>query len=189
MVMVDIETLGTADDAVILEVGAVCFGPNGVMGPIFSVVVDFLGQPTRRIEGETLGWWMRPEHRAGLERLLGGGEDPEEQVDLWHALNELAAFMRDNLEVDGEIWAKGDFDTRILSHAFKAEGVDVPWEYWQVRELRSVLKFCGVTRPREATAHRALVDAMAQVQQYAEARTRVRDDNAGSDAPGAVETP
>jgi inhibitor of KinA sporulation pathway (predicted exonuclease) len=65
---------------------------------------------------------------------------------------------------DVEVWAKGDFDLRILKHAAKARGMTVPWMYHQARELRTVLKWAGVNGNSADTVHRALDDARRQVE-------------------------
>jgi len=165
--MVDIETLGTADDAVILEIGVVCFDREGRrLGPEWGMVVDHVLQAGRRIDAETLQWWLAPERAASLAEMTRGSET---KPLLWHALQEMSAFLGRHLAAGGEMWAKGDFDLRILGHAFKAEGQAVPWKYSQARELRTVMKLAGVESAKDETAHRALDDARAQVGQLWEA--------------------
>lgn len=162
-VMIDIETLGTGDDAVILEIGAVCFDrEEELMGPEWEMIVDHVQQPGRVICPKTLQWWL-DEKRIGHFQELTKGSDTKPL--LWHALNELRAFLGRHLKEGGEVWAKGNFDARLLEHAFKADEIEVPWKYFQVRELRTVLKVAGVAVSKDATVHRALVDAREQVEQ------------------------
>ena len=160
-VMVDIETLGTGDDAVILEVGVACFDREGRrMGPEWGVVVDYLDQPERKVEPDTLAWWLEPERMGRLAEMLHGSET---RPQLWHALVEMSVFLKEHLAEGGEVWAKGDFDLRILGNALDMYELVKPWKYHQARELRTVLKITGV-KDEKATAHRAVEDARRQVE-------------------------
>jgi hypothetical protein len=160
-VMIDIETLGTADDAVILEIAAVCFDREGVqMGPEWSMVVDYVLQPVRVVDGETLAWWLAPERIGRFKELT---DRSETKPLLWHALNEMGEFLRREMKAGGEVWAKGDFDLRILGNAMAMDDVKSPWKYHQARELRTVMKLAGI-KDEKPTEHRALADARRQVE-------------------------
>lgn len=159
-VMVDIETLATTDDAVILEMGAVMFDrERKVLGPVFSMTLDYLSQGDRRTDLDTVMWWTAPE-RIGRFREMQEGH--ERKPALWHGLLELEQFLRVHLAGKGEVWAKGDFDLRILGHAFREHEMEVPWKYHQARELRTVLKWTGVM-PCGPVPHHAAEDAELQV--------------------------
>lgn len=161
--MIDIETLGTGDDALILGIGAVCFDRTlRIRGPMFNAVIDPVSQ-SRRIEPETLCWWLEDEGRAAELRVFFS-DDPFVPELLAAELRRLKGFISENMPPMGkrEFWTKGDFDLRILEHAFKEEGVAVPWSFQEARELRTVLKWMGVESKHEP-AHRALEDAAAQV--------------------------
>lgn len=168
-VMIDIETLATSDDATILEIGVVCFDLEGrKFGPCDSWQLDSLAQEDRLIDPVTVRWWLDPARAEAFSELTGKSGLPE----LWHGLNELSAFLGRHLTEGGEVWAKGDFDLRILGHAFVAEGVAMPWKYFQARELRSVLKWMGVAGGK-TTAHRAEEDAKEQVRLLWDAHGRL----------------
>ena len=168
-VMVDIETLATSDDAVILEMGAVVFDrERRIVGEGFSRTLDYLSQGNRSTDMDTVMWWTAPERIAQFREMQEGHE---RKPGLWHGLLELEQFLRVHLAPDGEVWAKGDFDLRILRHAFREYEIEIPCKYFQARELRTVLKWTGV----EAVApvpHRAMHDARLQVESLFAAEER-----------------
>lgn len=177
--MIDIETLGTADDAVILEIGAVCFARDFCeIGPDWGMVVDHVEQPRRQIQGGTLQWWLDEKRISAFAELTRGSET---KPLLWHALQELRVFLVTFLKKGGEVWAKGDFDLRILGHAFCQAKMEPPWDYWQARELRTVMKLAGVKATGEVP-HRAVEDARGQVESLWEALDALRAGRAAEDA-------
>jgi hypothetical protein len=160
-VMIDIETLATTEDAVILEIGAVVFDRSRrLVGESYSVTLDYLGQGNRRTDLETVLWWLYPERIARFREIQDGHE---RKPGLWHGLLELEQFLRVHLAPKGEVWTKGNFDLRILGHAFREHEIEVPWKYYQARELRTVLKWMGV-EPATTASHSAVHDARLQVE-------------------------
>lgn len=159
-VMIDIETMGTGDAAGIIEIGAVGFDYRGseIMEGGFSRLVSLRSNEAagRVIEADTLLWWMR--------RWNAGHPMPEEahSVELYAALDELCAWLCDHFVSDGEVWTKGNFDARILEHALAGACLPCPWEHYQVRELRTVMKWEGAAKRAADVAHTALADAQDQ---------------------------
>lgn len=170
-VMIDIETLGIENDAVILEVGAVAFTRDTQLkGPTFSGKVDMKSQRGRAIEADALEWWMAKEREERFRNLIS--HFPFGKMRLDNVIECLAMFLRLHLAEDGEVWVKGDFDLRILSHVYKANQKEEPWKYYQSRELRTVLKLAKIENG--ATTHAALEDANRQVEQLWEAEDKLR---------------
>ena len=65
--MIDLETLSTRPDAVILSVGAIKFDPYSSTEPhdplLFKVDVDSQTEMGRHVMEDTLNWWAtQPEH-------------------------------------------------------------------------------------------------------------------------------
>ena len=158
--MIDIETLGTSKNSVILSIGAVQFSEKGVEKK-FYVQVD----PTSctdwglQIDARTVMWWLdqSDEARKALSSSKG------EAIDV--ALDMLIAEFKWK---DVIVWANGiDFDFTILEEAMKATGRAVPWAYWSKMDYRTVKNLaprdvynaCKVENP---VAHNALADATAQ---------------------------
>lgn len=159
-VMIDLETLGTKHDAVILSIGAAKFDPNTLtrVDDTFYVTID----PATctafglKIEASTVLWWMDKDRRVALDELL---ESP--RVDLPSALDGFTQwFGTQSLPV----WGNGaTFDNVILRNAFEKIGQPCPWEFWHDRCYRTVKALAGgVEIKRVGTHHNALEDAITQ---------------------------
>lgn len=169
-IMLDIETLGITDDAVILEIGAECFDPvTRERGPMFSRAVDPVAQRGRTIDAATLVWWHAD---AARRQTFGAYLVAKNARSLDMALAELADFFTVNVAEGAEVWTKGAFDLRLLDHAFAGGWSESPWHYWQARELRTVMKLAGLTK--QPVAHSALEDAVVQVNELFRALNALR---------------
>jgi len=160
-VMVDLETLGTSDEAAILEVGAVCFDlESRTMGPALQIHVSLKsnGKACRAIEADTLSWWMDQwRERGGVPDL----DDEAYAHDFHRAMEKFHVFWDRFAGPDSQFWSRGSFDERILSHALRQAALEVPWKYYKARDQRSVLDWEGIrTGPAK---HNALDDASEQV--------------------------
>jgi hypothetical protein len=160
-VMVDIETLGTAPGAAVLSVGALAFDVE---------TMEVRGTLLARIRPESceaagltaspasVGWWMRQDESARVEAFSG----------VWELREAAEAFCDDwGRWLPGAVWARGpEFDLPIWGAAMRAAGVEPPWRYWQARDVRTVLDWCGVDRAsvaRAGAAHTALGDCEHQL--------------------------
>jgi len=156
--MMDLETLSTEPNAVILTIGALWFDPfsDAEPGPGFHVRVEIDSQE-RHVDEDTVSWW--------------GQQDPEVQAEafssdnrhlLSDALKDFAKFAQD---ADG-YWSHGTvFDVCILENAFVEQGMRgwIPWKYHQVRDCRTVLKISDTVMDRHSGgAHNALIDCYNQ---------------------------
>lgn len=158
-IMLDIETLGITDDAVILEIGAECFDPvTRERGAMFTVTVEPVAQRGRTIDAATLVWWLAD---ADRQQCLASYMVDKNARSLDMALAGLADFFTENVAEGADVWTKGAFDLRLLDHAFAAGWSAAPWHYWQARELRTVMKLAGLAK--QPAAHNALEDAVVQV--------------------------
>jgi hypothetical protein len=160
-VMIDIETLATTDDAVLLEIGAVVFDRDRrLVGEGFSMTLDYLGQGDRKTDMETVMWWLDPKRISRFREIT---DDHDRKPTLWHGLAELSRFLKMYLAPRGEVWTKGNFDLRILGHAYGQDQTELPWKYYQARELRTVLKWLNVIQA-EDVPHSAVADARLQIE-------------------------
>ena len=159
-VMIDLETLGTKADAVILSIGAVRFDldSDGIddTGFYASISIDSNTEAGRKINEDTLLWWMKQstEAQAVFHEPKGSLETALEDLALWFGK---AKF----------IWSNGaDFDIPILAHAFSHFGWDTPWEFYNARCVRTYKNSPGARGIKipNAVKHNAFHDALAQVQ-------------------------
>src|SRR5688572_9943106 len=100
-VMVDIETLGSAPGSVILSIGAVWFGDDG-LGSEFYRTVDIFDSLLRglTIDAATVAWWRDQGVRA--QRVA---QDRDAMRDLGEALYDLGRFL-DRKPAESNVWAK-----------------------------------------------------------------------------------
>ena len=158
-VMIDIETLGTMTNSVILSIGAVQFGEDGLGDEFYSTInIDSCLERGLVVEGRTILWWMGQDDAA--RAALGQNE-----LSLAAALQGLTnAFDWNNTLV----WCNGlNFDLPILDTAYRACGTQAPWAYYNGRDYRTikseldrdVFKSLEV---KPTVAHDALEDAKAQ---------------------------
>lgn len=165
-VMVDLETLGTTADAVILSIGAVRFDIDAQdIDNAFYIVVSIDSQPDRRISGDTLAWWVDQSREA--QAVFRGPS-----CSLKDALITFNTWLGDAR--DTHMWSNGaDFDLPMILHAMAQLGIEPTWKYYNHRCFRTFknLPFVPVIEvSREGAPHHALHDAHHQARVLQEIR-------------------
>jgi hypothetical protein len=155
-IMIDIETVGTGPDACILTIAAQTFDPNalGYLPQDYYVRVDIDSQPNREVDDATVEWWATQPQEAQDEAF---GE--EGRIPLKQALEELSKLcFHCNLT-----WANGTtFDMVILENAYKQEQLPLPWQFWNVRDARTIYSlYPDLSKPK--ASHHALEDCRRQI--------------------------
>lgn len=164
--MLDLETLGTGRNSVILSIGAVYFNPyeisKGPIGPRFYLEfgaesLALQQQMGMKIDAATVVWWMRQNAMAKTVFKDGVGADPV------FALGAFSEFI--NYERNTCIWGNGsDFDNLLLGDMYDAFSIKRPWSYSKNRCYRTMKNLYGVPGIQERTGvqHNALDDAVTQ---------------------------
>ena len=162
-VMLDLETLSTRPNAVILSLGAVIFDPHSLSQPkawlSLKFDVDEQIAHGRDVQDDTLAWWSRQSPEV-IE--LSMGEKDRESVT--SALEKFTKFV---LHAD-EIWSQGPvFDIVMLENIYSQYQMHVPWPYWKIRDSRTLFKVLNhdprsELRGASASHHDALDDAVIQ---------------------------
>ena len=153
--MIDIEGLGTGPDATILTIAAQSFDPfgKGYYDRCYYARITLESQENRSIQQDTIDWWAtQPEAQA--EAFAEDNRIPLDQ-----ALDELyrLAWQHDY------IWAQGPtYDVNILEHAYKSYNKTQPWQFYRIRDSRTVLSLWP-GRPVPPTSHHALEDTRKQI--------------------------
>lgn len=159
-IMLDLETLGTRPDCVILTLGAIKFDPFSEKEPgpgiYFRLDIEDQLAKGRTVDDSTIEWWAQQDPKVREEAMGEGGE----RVDIAKLKYELNKFL---VGVD-YIWAQGPaFDIVILEDLYRSQGWGFPWHFWQIRDSRTLFGVHG--DPREAgrdQAHNALMDCYYQ---------------------------
>jgi len=159
--MLDIETLGTCPDCVVLTLGAVKFNPytkEDIIGGIYCKPdVDDQIVRGRIVREDTMQWWL-DQAEAVREEALG----MEDRIPVTQMLKELNRFL---VGVNN-IWAQGTvFDIGILEHLYKQYDMTPNWQYWQIADSRTLFKVHGDPRQKgKEGLHNALEDCVSQAQ-------------------------
>lgn len=169
--MLDIETVGTESDAIVLSIGLVFFDPHQARRPIQTqrywtpIDIDDQIRRGRQMTGGTFRWWLEQGDDARKEHFLPNSELDAPEVILGDALEEIANLCRE-FKVQG-VWGNGsDFDNAILQSAAKQYGVGPMWPYWANRCFRTFTNLFDkdrLWRPENEHKHNALEDARNQV--------------------------
>ena len=157
-IMLDLETAGTSTNAVILTFGAIKFDPHSTDEPgpgiYFRVNVDEQTALGREIDQSTMDWWMQQREEVREEAFA-----EEDRLPIINFTKEINRFVVGA----NNIWAQGPvFDIPIIESLYKQLGIPVPWQYWQVRDSRTVFGLKPNLRIKDNSAHNALVDCYTQ---------------------------
>lgn len=155
--MIDLEGLGTGPETAILTIAAQGFDPLGdgyYPDRFFYARVTLESQPLRRIEDGTIEWWAT---QPAIVRDEAFAEN--DRIDLDQALDGLGKLIWHS----NRVWAQGPtYDMTILEHAYKSYNKPLPWQYFKVRDSRTVLSLWPQVEAPPAS-HHALEDCRRQI--------------------------
>ena len=159
-IMIDIESLDTTPDCVILTIGAVLFDPRG-QGIIDKIEIrptieDQTEIYNRTINDATVEWWGK-QSPAAIEEAMGD----QGRVPFSEAMATLYKFCWNQ----GKPWSHGaPFDVVVMEHAWRQLGQIAPWSFWNVRDTRTLFDITGVSLKdgNHVTTHKAVEDAERQ---------------------------
>ncbi|WP_160124546.1 exonuclease [Klebsiella sp. Q2] len=169
-VMVDLETMGKKHNAPIVAIGAVVFDPaTGSIGESFYKVVCLESSVNwgAVIDPSTVIWWLKQSSEARSEIVN------DDAIPLLDALLQFREFVSDNVaggSKKAQVWGNGaSFDNSILRSSYDCIAEDYPWEYWNDRDVRTMVELGQAisfdpktTIPFEGSRHNALADAIHQ---------------------------
>ena len=160
-IMIDMETLDVLPTATILTIGAVKFDPFGdeISEPAMDkfyvkVDIDSCDKIGCTVSSSTLEWWGNQSKAAQEEAF-----DPNGRIDIVDAMNQLYKFCWGAKRV----WSHGaGFDVIICENLFRKIGKAIPWQFWEVRDTRTLFDL-GINPNRPPVLkHHALEDAWNQ---------------------------
>lgn len=168
--MVDLETMGKKNNAPIVAIGAVVFDPStGTIGESFYKVVCLESSVNwgAVIDPSTVIWWLKQSSEARSAIVN------DDAIPLQDALLQFREFVSDNVaggSKKAQVWGNGaSFDNSILRSSYDCIAEDYPWEYWNDRDVRTMVELGQAisfdpktTIPFEGSRHNALADAIHQ---------------------------
>lgn len=178
--MLDIETLSTAKNAIVLSVGAVLFNPfdhPGVFLGEWHEPIELEAQGGRQATIDTVMWWMSQSEAGAAMTQLRKDRVPVSLIDL---RTELELFAKGELIDDpttrtaaqlgatGLFWSNAPtFDLNILRDLFESKDLKCPWSFREERDFRTLYQEFGSLVSDSEIAidgvrHDALFDAKRQ---------------------------
>ncbi|MGV1019316.1 3'-5' exonuclease [Empedobacter falsenii] len=160
--MIDIETLSTEFDAVILSIAAVRFDMSTGQRDSADLHIRIDKQSCvdvgLKIDPDTVDWWLNQEDKARQEFLKN-----DDRSALKEALKRLSIFINK----DDKVWSNGaTFDLVIIRNAYKACKMDLPWEFYNERDVRTLSDLIPTIKENEpfvGTKHNPLFDCLHQI--------------------------
>ena len=152
-IMLDLETLSTKQNSVVLTLGAVKFNAFSLQEPheelYLRIDADEQIAMGRDVSESTVEWWMKQSAEVQEEAMGSEG------------LNDLNRYL---VGVD-KIWCQGPhFDITILETLFADAELNTNWQYYQVMDSRTIFSLLGDLRDKNrARAHNAVEDCKEQV--------------------------
>ena len=157
---IDIETLGTSPDTVVLTIGGIKFDPmadDGLHSEFYyRLDADEQIEMGRSVDEKTLEWWETQPEEVKAEAL-----DPNDRFPVEETLKALNKWL---VGVD-KIWCQGPvFDIGILENLYKQIGLHHNWPFYIIRDSRTLFGLMDKDPRKEIdfTAHNALADAIVQ---------------------------
>lgn len=160
-VMIDLETLDVLPTATVLTIGAVRFDPFGdeLDSPkcekfYVKIDIDSCDLLDCTVSQDTLHWWGQQSKEAQEEAF-----SPENRINISDAMHQLYRFCWGAKRV----WSHGSgFDIIICEHLFRKIGKAIPWQFWQVRDTRTLFDIGIDPKRPPVLKHHALEDAWNQ---------------------------
>ena len=170
--MLDLETMSTRPNAVILVIGAIKFNRGDVWKENIDkkdlentnffykrIKIDSCIKAGLHIDKETEKWWSEQEPDIKYEAL-----ENNDRVTLKEALRSFKEWLGTNPKL--KIWGNGSsFDCTILGEAYKICEMKIPWNFWLERDLRTLMELGNVKMSDlpQYGKHHALYDCYRQI--------------------------
>lgn len=158
--MIDLETLGTSYDAVVLTIGAAKFNPFNTSEPVEKLYLKLdtsdQVEKGRVIDKGTLKWWG-----TQSEEVRNDTFSEHDRVSVEDALDVLTEWFGDV----SKIWCQGpSFDFPILQNLYRSYDREQPWKFWTERDARTVTGLVpeDIKSKIDFKAHSAIEDVVAQ---------------------------
>jgi hypothetical protein len=155
--MLDLETLSVAPDAVILTLGAVHFDPysTGIINELY-IRINLEDQEllNRSTDPSTLEWWAKQK-----PEIIEEAFNPDNRIKLVSAVDQFHKFAWGC----NKFWSHGAvFDLMIMENLYRQLKKPFPWKFWDIRDTRTLFDIgLDPAMPKEAK-HNALEDARRQ---------------------------
>lgn len=177
ILMLDIESLDLGPRSALLQIGGIA-APSDDLNKIARKIDHRLPIDPQLALGRTIGfdtvaWWLDQDEKAKEVLVDSTGNDMDYLTSSVRAvhrrISEIVSQAGGKKNV--EIWAKGpQFDIVNIESLFADCGLEAPWSYDMVRDLRTLQAFAGVSTNDVSTEglrpHVAIDDCRIQMRVY-----------------------
>ena len=172
-IILDLETLGTSSNSIIVQIGAVALDSTHKQVSTFSRSISAKSISETRnnknlaVDVPTQLWWST---QPNVAKVFSGADDYE------YSLIKFCEWFRDLGDPDAKVWGRGpDFDNVILANSLLAFNILVPWKYQKSRCLRTLLDDADLNtelfkRYKTEEEHTALGDARYEARLFKAAK-------------------
>jgi exodeoxyribonuclease VIII len=155
--MVDMETMAVSPKTVILTLGAVKFDPfsKGINDQLYlKINIDDQDELGREIDPNTLDWWSKQDPTIIEEAFSENDRTPfAEAINSFHKFAWGCKYF----------WSHGaTFDLVILENVYAQLKKPLPWNFWQLRDTRTLFDLGHDPEMPQGNKHDALQDAIRQ---------------------------
>ena len=157
-IMLDIETLGTGPNAVIIQIAALDFNrETGEIGDHVDLALSLKESMDKgfSVDASTLSWWLETDSKL-LSRIVSSGGGIQDR------LFKLRNFLN---KPEVKIWSHATFDFPLVQNYLKTFGVE-PVDFRAARDIRTLVDLSGINLDDydwNAKTHDALDDCKFQV--------------------------
>ena len=167
--MIDLETMGKANNAAIFQIAAAFFDPKTAqVGETFSQLVSLESctEYGLTMDVSTIIWWMEQSDEARPKSNLP-------YMQLPTTLGAFSDFIKAySSDAKVQPWGNGaTFDLIILKSAFQACSIPLPWRFYNERDVRTVVELGRMIGfdpkkeiPFQGIKHEALDDCLHQIE-------------------------
>ncbi len=176
-VMLDLETLSTRTNAVILVIAAIKFNRNDPELPLerlqtFYRRIDIQScvEVGMHTDPKTSQWWDEQDSIIRKEAFK------KERVNIRSALQDFTKFYGNSTH----IWSQGaNFDIPILDEAYRRCDLEPPWKFWQARDTRTIYDLANMSSKDlpKGKLHHALHDCHRQIAGVLKANKKINPKN------------
>lgn len=172
-IVLDLETLSTQPNALVLSIGAIGLNKHGeiLSGSEFHLALDQQDQANRRhVSLNTIRWW---EGQCEEAQAASFKAPTSHQAFVANALTTFKDYVAQWTGCDVVcVWGNGcSFDNVILASLYQDWGMEAPWKFWNDRDMRTITSIFPNLKamPFEGIKHHAQHDAMHEAKQLAKA--------------------
>jgi len=160
-IMLDIETLGTSSNSIIVSIAAVAFNFKDDITE--DLLLNCSPKSSKALgmvsDADTVQWWAEQPAEVRNAWMV----DQRPITDALTTLSEFAGTQWKNVVW----WSNGmNFDFPVLEWSYKAATIPVPWKYWNLRDVRTVYSVFDLNFrefPRVGKYHNAIDDCKTQI--------------------------